>query len=148
MRRSALALTFGVTLLTAACSRNGMQLAVSNKPADPSLLLSCARSVASERGLGEITQNSEAMELQAKSAVDVAASGGTAPSYDLLTVKLSPARKGLRMLVGSASYALRQLRSGGVGSAAQKSEWVSTSPSTRVALVRDAVLDQCGTIGD
>ena len=146
MRRPARALVLAVTAVTGACSRNGLQLNVSSQPADPALLLSCARTVASQRGLGEITQSAE--ELQAKSAVDVPGARGGAPSYDMLTVRLAPEKAGMRMVVGSSSFALRQLGAGGVGTAAPKTEWVNTTPSTRVALVRDAVLDQCGTIGN
>src|SRR5687768_14942691 len=99
MRRSARAIALGLTLLTAACSRNGLQLAVSSAPADPALLLSCARSVATERGFGDITQSAEPMGLQAKSVVEVPGANGSASSYDLLTVQLAPAKKGVRMLV-------------------------------------------------
>ena len=78
MRRTARAFTLGATLLLgAACSRNAMNLAVANRPADPTLLLSCVRSVAAERGLGEITQTSGT--LQAKSPV---VAGGQLFVYD------------------------------------------------------------------
>ena len=150
MRRPLRAFTLGAALLSAACAGHGISLGTSNRPTDPALLLSCARSVASERGLGEITQSPETMELQAKSAVDVSTPSerGTTPSYDVLTVKIAQAKQGLRMLVGSSSYALRQLRAGGVGTSAAKTEWVGTPPSERVALARDAVLSQCGTLGN
>jgi hypothetical protein len=146
MRRTARAFTIVATLVaTAACNRNGLNLAVSNHPTDPALLMSCARSVASDRGLPVISQSDGT--LQAKSVVATPGDESVAPSYDVLTVKLSPAKRGLSMLVGSASFALRQLRGGGVGTAAAKTEWVGTAPSTRVALARDAVLAQCGSLG-
>ena len=149
MRRTARAFTLGATLLSAACAGHGISLRSTSHATDPSLLLSCARSVASERGLGDITQPVGALELQAKSSVEMPApeTDGT-PSYDVLTVKLSPWRSGFRMLVGSTSYALRQLRTASVGTSVARSEWVGTQTSTRVALVRDAVLNQCGTIGN
>jgi hypothetical protein len=150
MRRPLRAFTLGAALLSAACAGHGLNLRPSSRPTDPALLLSCARSVASERGLGEITQPAGSLELQAKSAVDASNSAEHAatPSYDVLTVKISQAQKGVRMLVGGASYVLRQLRGGGVGTSAAKTEWVGTQPSERVALVRDAVLTQCGTLGN
>ena len=150
MRRPVRAFVFGASLLSAACAGHGLTLRPTARPSDPALLLSCARNVATERGLGEITMSAEPMELQAKSVVDVSAGaerGGT-PSYDVLTVQLSRgAKQGVRMLVGGASFALRQLRGGGIGSSAAKTEWVGTQPSERVALARDAVLTQCGTLG-
>lgn len=147
MRRSARAFTLGATLLgAAACNRNAMNLAVANHPANPALLMSCARTVATERGLADVTQSSET--LQAKSAVAAAGEQGVTPTYDVLTVTLSPAKQGLRMLVGSTSFVLRQLRNGGVGTSAAKAEWVGTAPSSRVALARDAVLTQCGSLGN
>lgn len=150
MRRPLRAFTLGASLLSAACAGHGLTFRPTARPADPALLLSCARNVASERGLGEITMSAEPMQLQAKSAVDVSAGAERAatPSYDVLTVQLSRAKQGVRMLVGGASYALRQLRGGSIGSSAAKTEWVGTPPSERVALARDAVLSQCGTLGN
>jgi hypothetical protein len=151
MRRSFRALTLGTTLLTAACGGRALSLGAATRPVDRSLILSCVRSVASERGLGEITQSAETMELQAKSTVQMPDEerGGT-PTYDVLTVKLAQANKGMRMLVGSASFVLHQLRgnSGSVGTSAPKTEWVGSEPSTRVTLARDAVLTQCGSLGN
>ena len=43
-------------------------------------------------------------------------------------------------------YVLRSLRPAGADAA--KNEWVGTSPSSRVALARDAVLTQCGNLGN
>src|SRR5438067_290338 len=148
MRRSARVLSLVVPALTAAlasaCAGHGITLGPAGHPTDPALLLSCARSVATERGLGDVTQPAGALELQAKSTITA-----PTPSYDLLTVKIAQEKKGdFRMLVGGASYALRQLRSSGVGTSSSKPEWVGTSPSERVALVRDAVLTQCGTLGN
>jgi hypothetical protein len=147
MRRSPRAslLVVATLLLGTACSRNAMQLNVAQRPADPALLLSCARSVASHRGLGEIAESGE--QLQAKSPVVTDVDQGATPTYDVLTVKFSRARKGLNMLVGSTSFVLRQLRTGGVGTAAARSEWVGTTPSARAVQVRDAVLQQCGSLG-
>jgi hypothetical protein len=150
MRRPLRAFPLGAALLSAACSGHGLTLRPSARPADPALLLSCARNVAAERGLGEVTMSAEPMQLQAKSAVDVSAAAerSTTPSYDVLTVQLSHAKQGVKMLVGGASYALRQLRGASIGSSAAKTEWVGTQPSERVALARDAVLSQCGTLGN
>ena len=149
MRRpSLLALALGVSLIGTACAGRGPNIGSRSRPTDPALLLSCARSVASERGLGEVTLSPESMELQAKSSVAVSPTSarGPAPSYDVLTVRISRAKQGLRMLVGGASYAMRQLRGGG-GTSTATPEWGGTQPWERVALVRDAVLDQCGTLG-
>ncbi|MBV9879976.1 MAG: hypothetical protein JO180_05735 [Gemmatirosa sp.] len=148
-RASAIVLTLAAPLALAACAGHGLTLSTgSNAPPDPTLLLSCARAVAADRGLGVISQAPEQFELQARSAVE--SSVAAAPSYDVLTVKLSPAKRGFRMLVSSASYALHQLRgaTGPGSSVAPKTEWIGTSPSSRVALARDAVLDQCGSVGN
>jgi hypothetical protein len=125
-------------ILSAGCAGRGISLSTNNHPQDPALLLSCARAVATDQGLGVVTQSSDAFEIQAKSSVDT-------PTRDVLTVTLSPAKKGFQMLVGGASYVVRQLR-GGTGDAV-RSEWVGTSPSHRVAVARDAVLTQCGSLG-
>ena len=57
MRRSARVLSLVVPALTAAlasaCAGHGITLGPAGHPTDPALLLSCARSVATERGLGE-----------------------------------------------------------------------------------------------
>ena len=147
MRRSARAFTLGATLLSAACAGHGITLSTTSRPADPALLLSCARSVASEHGLAQITQSSAQLEARTPMAVQTSEERGSA-SYDVLTVKLSRAKEGLRMLVGSATYALRGLRAGGVGSSTVKTEWVPLAPSEQVALARDAVLNKCGTLGN
>jgi hypothetical protein len=138
-------------LLTTACAGRGLTFATTTRPNDPNLLLSCARTVAADQGLGVVTQSSEQFELQAKSAVEAASEPSAAApqgdqTYDVLTVKLSPAKRGFEMLVGSASYVLRSLRPAGADAA--KNEWVGTSPSSRVALARDAVLTQCGNLGN
>lgn len=150
MRRRAPLLALALVVLPlGACSRAIALATGSSSPPNPDLVLSCARAVATDRGLGVISATSD--ELQAKSAVETNATSAT-PSYDVLTVKLSPAKQGFRMLVGSASYVLRQLRGatpqGGSSAGGSKAEWVGTQPSTRVAMARDAVLNKCGSIGN
>jgi len=139
-----------VLVLATACAGRGLTFSTTTRPNDPNLLLSCARNVASEQGLGVVTERSGQFELEAKSPPEAPApsssASAAAQTYDVLTVKLSPVKRGFEMLVGSASYALRSLR--GATADAAKSEWVGTSPSSRVALARDAVLTQCGNLGN
>ena len=134
-------------VLVSACAGRSLTFATTTRPNDPNLLLSCARTVATDQGLGVVTQANGQLELQAKSAVEGPEDAPSAPrTYDVLTVKLSPAKRGFEMLVGSASYVLRSLRPGGKDAA--NDEWAATSPSQRVALARDAVLTQCGNLGN
>lgn len=140
--------TSAATLLLAAtaCASGGITLSTNSKPRDPNLLLSCARTVASQQGLAIVPTSAPGYELQAKSPVEPTTIGSAAvPSYDVLTVTLSPAKRGFAMLVGGASYVLRSLRGG--ASDAAKTEWVGTSPSARVGNAREAVLTQCGNLG-
>lgn len=134
-----------VVIASTACARGGITLSTNSKPQDPALLLSCARTVVAEQGLAISPSQGAGYELEAKTAV-APTTNGTAPSYDVLTVKVAPAKRGFAMLVGGASYVLRTLR-GASADASQQGEWVGTSPSPRVGEARDAVLTQCGNLG-
>jgi hypothetical protein len=154
MRRRVPSLALALLVAPLGACAHGISLTTgSSSPPDPALLMSCARSIATDQGLGVISQPPGQYEMQAKSVVETPTTPdrAAAPSYDVLTVKLSPAKEGFRMLVGSASYVLRQLRgvtTGGSSAGGSKAEWVGTSPSTRVALARDAVLTKCGSLGN
>lgn len=144
MRRSARALPACSALLLTACAGHGF--AGSRHPVDPSLLLGCGRAVSAEHGLTDVTQSTN--ELEARSVVDAAhAPAQGSAAYDALTITLAPAKQGLRLVVGGSSYVLRQLRGGGVGKSAGRTEWQNIEPSAEVARARDAVLARCGTLG-
>src|SRR4051794_33058858 len=104
MRRRVTSLALALLVAPLGACAHGISLTGhASAPPDPALLLSCARNIAADQGLAVISQP-ERLELQAKSAVETAPTSdrATVPSYDELTVKLSPAKEGFRMLVGSA----------------------------------------------
>ncbi len=146
MRRSARAISAAALLLSTACAGGGLAFASSRRPVDATLLLSCAQNVAANDGLSDVRVTAD--RLEARSLSDpTRRAGADAASYDALTVALAPTQRGPQLIVGGATYALRELRSGGVGTSAGRAAWERVAPSERVALARDAILAQCGALG-